>query len=330
MSSSARDDLSLQKTQPLPWLWPDRIALGRLTLIDGDPGQGKSLLALDLAARLTTGRELPDGYQPGEPANVMVLCREDNLGDTVVPRLRAAGADLERVHDWDEAILGPAVFPQACPQLQHAIRQTEARLVIFDTFLSFLGQEISSLNDLMIRRALEPLAGVAEETQAALLLIRHLNKCGAGKQAVYRGQGSIAILGRARTAFLVGPDPTDADLHVLACTKTNLAAMPAALGFGIVPAVAGTPRIDWQGPVEWTADDLVATGRKPGEAIPRAVRFLEEHLADGPCDRQTLLEHAQQQGLSFRTLERAKAALGVVSQQRREEGRNVWYWSLGG
>src|SRR5437763_160146 len=99
MTSNAPDDSSLQKTQPQPmaWLWPDRVALGRLTLMDGDPGQGKSLLTLDLAARLTTGREWPDGYRSGEPANVLVLSGEDNMNDTVVPRLRAAGADLDRV-----------------------------------------------------------------------------------------------------------------------------------------------------------------------------------------------------------------------------------------
>jgi hypothetical protein len=320
--------VSLQATQPRPlaWLWPGRMAAGRLTLIDGDPGQGKSLLAIDIAARLTSGREMPDGFRPEAPAAVVLLSGEDGMEDTVLPRLLAAGGDVRRTYRWPEEA-GPLVFPQACAALGQMLRDTAARLVIFDPFFAFLGQEVSSLNDLMIRRALAPLMGVAEETQASLLLIRHLGK-DESKQAAYRGLGSIAILGVARTAFLVGPDPVDPKLHVLACMKSNLAAMPPSLGFRIVSAGDGRPRLEWQGEVPRTADDLVAPVRRRGEAVPRAVCFLQERLAAGFCNRQVVLEEAARLGISFRTLERAKQELWVVSRQRREEGRNVWYWGL--
>jgi hypothetical protein len=330
MIPSVQETISVQRPapQPVPWLWPGRIAAGRLTLIDGDPDQGKSLLTLDLAARLTTGRELPDGSPPSKPSPVLLLSAEDNHEDTIVPRLLAAGADLERVHFWDEATDGLLEFPKACPRLLQALEQTQARLVVLDPFFAFLGEEIAGLNDRMIRRALQPLARVAEMAQAGILLNRHLSKDGVTKQAIHRGLGSIAILGMTRTAFLVGPDPDDPGRRVLACTKNNLAACTPSLGFRIVPADADMAKIEWLGPVAWTADDLVEAGRKRGEALPRAVAFLREQLAHGPCDRQTLLDQAEAIGLSFRTLERAKSQLDVVSRRRDEGGRVVWYWSL--
>jgi hypothetical protein len=329
--ASALSGLELIQPQPVPWLWPGRIAGGRLTLIDGDPEQGKSLLTLDLAARLTVAKELPDGYRPPEPVEVLLLSGgEDNLADTVVPRLRAAGADLHHIHAWQNASGEPPVFPEACSQLQEVIEDARARLVLFDPFFAYLGPDIGSLNDLMIRRALGPLARVAEATQAAFVLIRHLAKGSVGKAAPYRGLGSMAILGAMRTAFLVARDPDDAELRVFACTKSNLAVYPPSLGVRIITTSEGLPRLAWVGPVERTADDLVAAGRRRGESVPRAICFLQAQLESGWKERHVLLEQAECEGISFRTLERAKAELHVLSQQRRQQGRNVWYWGLPG
>jgi hypothetical protein len=329
LPASART-FRLQETQPqeISWLWPGHLAAGRLALIDGDPEQGKSLLTLDLAARLTSGRPFPDGYQPCEPSGVLLLSAEDGLADTIAPRLRAAGADFSRVYTWDRQQDWPPTFPESCPELQKTIEETRARLVVLDPFFAFLGEEVGSLNDLMIRRALDPLMQVAAATQAAIWLVRHLSKVRTSVPASYRGLGSVAILGATRTAFLVARDPDEPQLRVFACTKNNLAARPPSLGFRIVQTADRLPLIEWLGVVNRTADDLVQTGRGRGEAIPRGLAFLERQLAGGPCKRQTLLDLAEQAGISLRTLERAKALLGVLSEQRREEGRNVWYWKL--
>jgi hypothetical protein len=181
----------------------------------------------------------------------------------------------------------------------------------------------------MIRRALEPLARPAQTTQAALLLIRHLAKGTVGRQALYRGLGSTTIIGAMRTAFLVAPDPEEPELRVFACTKNNLAAFPPALAFRIGQTSTGIAQVEWLGTVPHTAEELLQVGRRRGEAVPQALAFLHQHLAHGPSDRQTLLDEAGHRGISFRSLERAKAALGIVSQQKREQGRNVWYWRLG-
>jgi hypothetical protein len=131
-----------------------------------------------------------------------------------------------------------------------------------------------------------------------------------------------------RTAFLVAADPHDASRRVLACTKNNLGVLPPSLAFRVVESETGIARIDWQGPVDLTADDLVQAGRRRGEAVPRAVQFLQQHLAAGWTDRQALVTRAEAEGIAYRSLERAKAELGVLSMQRREHGRNVWYWKL--
>jgi putative DNA primase/helicase len=318
--------LSSSLPQSVSWLWPGHIAAGRLTLIDGDPGVGKSLLTLDLAARLTSASELPDGFKPGQPISVLILSAEDSLEDTIVPRLLGAGANLDRVHA-PSAASGFPVFPEACPFLKELIQKLQARLVILDPFFAFLGSDIGSLNDLMIRRALAPLVALAEATQAAIVLVRHLRKFAAG-EATYRGLGSIAILGSARTAFLVAPDRDDSEKRILACTKNNLGRFPPSLSFRIGSSDAGLPRLDWLGPVSQTAADLLESPRPRGNAVPQALAFLQSRLAQGPQGRQTLLAEAEQAGISFRSLERAKSQLGVVSEQRREDGRNVWYWSL--
>jgi hypothetical protein len=222
----------------------------------------------------------------------------------------------------------PQRFPAACADLEKKITATRSRLVLFDPFFAFLGPDTGSLNDLMIRRALAPLARVAGATGAAFHLVRHLGKGTLGKAACFRGLGSLAILGAMRTAFLVAHDPCEPGRRVLACTKNNLAAFPPSLAFRIGETDTGTACIDWLGPVDLTADDLVQSRRRRGEAVPRAVRFLQEHLQAGWVARVSLVQQAAAAGIPFRTLERAKAELGVVSRQCREEGRNVWYWRL--
>ncbi len=320
-------DLESTATQSVPWLWPGRIAPGRLTLLDGDPAVGKSLVTLDLAARVSSGREFPDGHRPAEPAAVLVLSAEDGVQDTVLPRLRGAGADLNRVHALDTRAT-PLFFPESCSLLQEYIEQTRARLVILDPFFAFLGAEISSLNEMMTRRALDPLMRVAETTQAALLLVRHLRKNHTGCEMAYRGLGSVAIVGAARTAQVVGTDPKNHRRRVLACTKSNLGTLPASLGFVIGQTDSGEARLEWHGAVPLAADDLLEAGRRRGPVVSEAAQFLRSCLRQGPRQRHAVLEEAEQAGISFRTLERAKGRLGVVSRQRREGGRNVWYWQL--
>jgi AAA domain len=332
-SSNDKLVLRLRDCQPEPveWLWPGYVPAGKLTVIDGDPSRGKSLMTLDLAARLSTGRPWPDGQAAAVPAGVVLVGSEDGLRDTVLPRLLAAGADVDRFH----VFAGRAgmrqrlpVFPEDTDLLQETIQENQARLAILDPFTAFLSAGACSLNDQIIRQALTPLAQVAHDTRAAIALVRHLNKGGRGQEALYRGRGSIAVVGAARAALLVGRSPYDPQHRILACTKTNLSVTPPSLGFEIHTHEQGQAVIRWTGAVELSADDLVLAPAEYGAMLRRAKAFLEEVLGNGPLRRTEIDEKARAAGVSERTLKRAKADLGVVSQEQSTDDHKCWYWSL--
>jgi hypothetical protein len=300
----------------LAWLWPGRLALGKLALLDGDPGLGKSLVALDLCARLSTGRPLPDDAPGPGPCNALVLNGEDGTEDTLRPRLQALGADLERVFVLarDEAAAGLSL-PGHLDVLAQALRQTQARLVVVDPIMAFLDAKVISVSDQGIRRLLTPLARLAQECQAAVVLVRHLTK-GGGRQALYRGAGSIGLLGACRSGWLVARDPKAAGRCVLAQVKNNLAPRQPSLAYEMVHAPAGPPTLSWLGPAAWTADELVAAAAR-GSARRRRERareLLEEFLAQGPRTSREVWDWARRHGLAERTLNRAKKDLGIRAQ----------------
>lgn len=274
------------KPEPVTWLWPSRIPLGKFTLLDGDPGLGKTLVALDLAARVSCGLPMPDGAQTA-PAGVVILTAEDGLGDTIRPRLEAAGADLSRVlaveyvpdQDGDH----PPEIPADLPALEDAIGEIGAILVILDPLVAYLAGATNANRDADVRRALAPLAAMATRLGPAVLGIRHLNKTAMGNP-LYRGGGSIAFIGAARAGLLVSRDPEDDTRRVLAMTKSNLAPMARALSFTIDGAT-GVPRVRWLGDSHHTAAGLLAAAAGDSDersAMADAVEFLRSALGAGP------------------------------------------------
>jgi len=316
--------------QPVDWLWPGRLARGHLHMIDGDPGLGKSLVLLDLAARLTTGRPLPDGAGPVEPMSVVVLNAEDGACDTTLPRLLAAGADPARVEIWAHAPgdLGLR-FPSRLRELEAVLGRTRAGLVIVDPLLAFLDRGVNIGSDPSVRDALAPLRDLAETYRPAFALQRHLGKA-RQRQAVYRGLGSIAFSAAARINWHVGADPKVRGQCVLAQAKNNLQAPPPSLAYRIVGGDGGVARVDWLGPSSWTQDDLAAARPTRGRARRRAAAFLEQFLRAGPQPAHAIFAAGRVAGLSERTLERAAEDLGLRMQRVgafRKEQTN--YWMLG-
>jgi hypothetical protein len=253
---------------------------------------------------------------------------------TVIPRLQAAGADLDRIHVFQARSADgrprPPSFPADCDLLARTIRESAARLVVVDPFFAFLSVAAFSLNDQLVRKALTPLVGVVEETGVTVVLVRHLTKIAAGRRALQRGIGAIAVIGAARTAFLAAAHPDEPDLHALAATKNNLGPLAPTLAYRIASDPAGSPVIDWVDPLPLGADALAGAAARPGrgEALGEAMAFLRDVLRLGPATRETVLRQSRALNLSDRTVKRAKIELGVLSKQRREEDRNVWYWSL--
>jgi AAA domain len=329
--------LSTVKPERVSWLWLPRIPLGKLTILDGDPGLGKSVLTLTLAALVTRGAPMPFAdREPGvdpEPAGVVLLSAEDGLDDTIRPRLDAAGADAARVLALDRIPDGAGhrlpVLPADANYIRLAVRRVEAKLVIIDPLTAFLGSDTNAHKDQDCRRALHPLAVVAQETGAAVVVVRHLNKA-AGGNPLYRGGGSIGIIGAARSGLLVARDPDNPDRRILASTKCNLAKLPASLSFDLSTADNGALRIGWIGASAHTAESLLAAPRDDEDAgaVQEAVEVLRSILESGPVPSEDVKKEARKAGISERTLHRAKTILDVKSRKLSFTGKGVWQWSL--
>ncbi|HEY3351174.1 MAG TPA: AAA family ATPase [Thermoanaerobaculia bacterium] len=322
--------LSDVQAEEVSWLWDGRIPLGKLTLLDGDPGLGKSTLALEVAARLTRGERLPGGGL-AEVSSVLILSAEDGLGDTIRPRLEAAGADVSRVFAIQGVSdsEGEEEFPclRHVTEIEEAIRAHAARLLIVDPLMAYLGGETNSWHDQDVRRALAPVAAMAERTGAAVLIIRHLTK-GGGSNAIYRGGGSIGISGAARSVLLVAKDPADEERRILASAKSNLSRPPDSLAYRLRNA-GDVARVEFEtSSVPLTADQLLAAQEQPEHCGPRgeAVDFLRDLLADRPVGAKEVLKAAREAGISEMTLRRAKDKLGIRPKRIGFEGG--WFWGL--
>jgi len=319
------------------WLWPSRIPLGKVTILEGDPERAKSTITLDLAARVSTGSPMPGEIQQREPAGVVIVCAEDDLADTIVPRLLAHGADLSRTAsiplERDEhGQVRPLTLPEHQDRLEVAIRQVEAKLLVIDPITAYLSETINTNNDASVRRATTPLADLAQRTGTAILLVRHLNKSGELK-AKYRGGGSIAFTGAARAVLVVEEHPEQPGLMVLARVKNNLAKAIPGIGYRVTSDdLHQCPLIVWQGVVHIDADTLLRgrDSRRDAEVREEAKELLHDLLSDGPArvtDAKKLLTDA---GISVSTIQRAKKELRIRSvRERDEQGKTIgWMWQL--
>lgn len=313
------------------WLWPGRIPRGKLVILDGDPGLGKSTVMCDLAARVTRGRPMPTEAAPaGPPAAVVVLSAEDDVGDTLRPRLEAAGADVGRVVALDMSKVESAgtAFPRDVTDLRRVIIEHRAVLVVVDPLMAFLSLDVNTWRDQDVRRALFPLATLGQETGAAIVVVRHLNKA-QGSNAVYRGGGSIGIIAAARVGLLVAKHPNDDARRVLAVAKCNLGPPASALAFRLA-AADDVARVEWEGPTEHSAADLLdAAAQAPargGGARDEAEVFLREVLAEGPLPASAVMAQAHEAGISAMTLRRAQRSLGI--RPRKAGLRGGWVWAF--
>ncbi len=323
--------------RPINWLWPGHIARGTLTVIDGDPGCGKSTLTRDLATRVSSGRTFPDGEPCGQ-ATAIIFSAEDDPAATIRPGLEAAGANLDRVVVASltlESDDGPRLLtlPDDIPLIESTLREIGATLVVLDPLSAFLSGKVDSHRDQDIRRVLAALAAMAERTNVALVVVRHLNKSG-GSNPMYRGGGSIGITAAARAAFLVGIDPHDPEpekRRIFAPVKNNLAPMPKSLAFRLVQSGGdAVAHVEWiEGSADVSARDLLRDPETERHgSIEDAKDFLREILADGPRATAEVKRSAQIRGLSGRTLDRARAEVGVESFKAKGEFAGVWYLKL--
>ncbi len=315
--------LSQVETQEVHWLWDKHLPLGKITLLDGDPGMGKSLLALNLAARVSSGLPMPDGT-PGQQGGVILIAPEDGAADTLKPRLEAAGGDpsrillLNTVQGLDakkmQVVDRPFSLSQDLELLEQAIKQTNALLVVLDPLMAVLGHNVDSSRDQDIRAVFTPLAQLAERTGCAILLIRHLKK-GSSHNALYRGAGSIGIIAAARTGLLVAQDPYDEHKRILATTKNNLSQKAPHLSYQIGENESGIPSIQWLEENTHPLCTLLNAGTNLSRERQQLLQALKE--ADAPLGPQELAELTGQRYTSVRlTLSRMHAGGEIIRPSR--------------
>jgi hypothetical protein len=316
----------------LEWLWPGRIPLGKLTLLAGDPGLGKSFVTLDIAARVSTGEAWPDmPLLRQTPGGVILLNCEDDLADTIAPRLDKAGADDTRII----AIEGVQMMGRRrhfsleadLPRLEEVlVENADTRLIVIDPVSGYLGNVDSHKNS-EVRGLLAPLAELAGRHRVAVVTVTHLSKSG-GPKAIYRAMGSLAFAAAARAVWAITKDPDDPQRRLLLPAKLNLARDPDGLAYRIEDA-----RVCWEyQPVRMHADDAFAAeaasearGSNRGSERQEATAWLGERLADGPALTSQVVADAKEHGFSERTLRRAFKAMGGCS---KKEADGQWHWSL--
>ncbi|HEY1215433.1 MAG TPA: AAA family ATPase [Bryobacteraceae bacterium] len=320
--------IRLSHVQPerIQWVWKGRVPLGKLTVCDGDPGQGKSTLTIDLAARISAGREMPDG-SPGVLGSVLILSAEDGVADTIVPRLEAAGANLDRVFTIQDVDVSyedddgsgystrPVELPKDLPEIEQMVREENVIAVFVDPVMAYLPDRSDSNNDKSVRRVLRHLSDFAERLGVAVFAVRHMTKTPGGK-AVYRGGGSIGIIGAARSGLMVFPDPDDEDgeRRLLAGSKNNIAKLPPTLAFRLIPhgPIGEYSKIKWEGESHYTADDLAAAESESRGARKSAEEYLREALKDGPRKSASVIgELKAELGVSDRTIKTARSNVKV-------------------
>jgi putative DNA primase/helicase len=333
--------------KPVSWLWPGRIARGKVSIIAGNPGLGKSQLASSIGAIVTTGGIWPVDQQKCDVGNVVFLNAEDDPADTLRPRLEAAGADLNRVHFVDGVIVdcssgadnAKKTFSlgedlKALGKTLEALGNVAA--VVIDPITAFLGK-VDSHKNADVRALLAPLGELAARYNTAIIGVSHLTKA-TGPQALMRVSGSLAFVAAARAAFLVSADPQDKARRLFLPMKNNIGPDHEGLAFHIEPATipssAGplsTSRVVWESqPVSMTADEVMQSEMGPQNvsALAEATEWLQATLAAGPVCAAQVKEEAKAAGITSMTLRRAADALHVVKQKASMNGG--WLWSLPG
>ena len=338
--------INLADVQPeqVRWLWPGCIALGKVTVIAGDPGLGKSFLTLDMAARVTKGYSWPDGTE-GMSGSVILLSAEDDLADTIRPRLDAADADpsritaLDMVRDMDphtgDSVLHAFSLQRDLAVLGETLGQSpDCRLIIIDPITAYLGGA-DSHNNADVRGLLAPLTAMAAQYRVAVVAITHLNK--SSKQpAMYRTMGSIAFVAAARAAWLVTKDKDDptGQRRLFLVMKNNISADKTGMAFRLrgKPDEEGAAVVEWEpDQVLIRADDALAADQADyggKSSLNEAMNWLQEMLSDGSVGAKELKKRARDDGISARTLDRAKSSLGVLAFREGFGADGQWTWSL--
>lgn len=301
--------------EEVQWLWYPYIPLGKLTVIQGDPGEGKTTFVLAVIAALTKGEALPE-REPLDPVNILYQTAEDGLADTIRPRLDALGADCSRVLVIDESKRQLSLSDE---RIRQAMEETGAKLLVLDPLQAYLGAEVDMHRANEVRPILKRLGSVAEQMGCAVVLIRHLNKM-QGQKSGHRGMGSVDFQAAARSVLLVGRAKEDPQLRIVVPDKSSLAPEGESIAFALDPEQGFL----WKGYCAYNAEELLGGSTKQVQTKTIQAEETLRNLLDKPAPAEEILRRITAAGISERTLMTAKKNLGVLSEKRGAQ----WFWRL--
>lgn len=306
------------QAEEVKWLWYPYIPCGKITIVQGDPGEGKTTFVLALAALLTRGLSMPGGSLTLPPTNIIYQTAEDGLADTIKPRLDSLGADCSRVLVIDE---NERELTLNDHRLAQAIQETNAGLVALDPIQAYLGDGVDMHRANEIRPIFKRLCQMAEQTGCAVILIGHMNKMQGAKSA-YRGLGSIDFRAAARSVLLVGRSKDDPNMRVVVHDKSSL----APEGQSILFSLDSESGFTWDGFCDTTASELLSGSGPTITKTEQAEKLILEMLESGEVASDKLLHRSTALGISERTLKIAKQNLGVSAIRRGDR----WYVQMAG
>ena len=305
------------EAKEVDWLWYPYIPYGKITLLQGDPGEGKSTFMINVAAIVTKGGTMPDGFEIKEPQNVIYQCTEDDISDTVKPRLIAAGADCSKIAYIIDDEMAVTLDDS---RIEETIRSTGARLLILDPIQSFLVQNGDMLLVGRMRSKLAKLSKIASQYSCAVILIGHMNKGNGGKD-LYRGLGSIDIAAIARSVLMIKSDTNDPSIRYMIPIKSSLTFQGSAISFSFNKELG----FQWKGICKYSQEKSSApcdsTGLLKIESASIAIAGI---LSDGDVLGSDIVSALVSSGISERTIYSAKKELNIVSIRRK----GAWYWRL--
>ena len=301
--------------EEIEWLWYPYIPFGKLTIIHGDPGEGKTTLILQLAALLSRGDKLPCDDTEREPISIIYQTAEDGLGDTIKPRLLSGNADCTQIKVIDESEV-PLTMLDA--RVERAIQETGARMIILDPMQAYLGEKVDMNRANEVRSVLSQLGRIAENYKCAIILVGHLNKM-QGTKANYRGLGSVDFQATARSVLVVGRVKDSPETRVMAHQKSSLAPEGEPIAFELNKETG----FRWIGHYDISIDDLLS-GFSRQKKSEMAESLITDCLAEGKCPQQVIQQKAESMGISKRILDTVKKSLDVQSIKIGSK----WYWQL--